>query len=285
MAKVKAPISVVILTFNEEGSIRECLESVAGWADEIVVVDSFSLDRTIEIAKEFTENVYQHHFEDYSKQRNWAQENIQYLNKWVLHLDADERVTPELSEEIVEIFDKGEVRENGFLIKRKTIFLGRWMRFGGLYPTYHLRLFRMECGWCEQRHYDQHFLVKGKVGKLEGDIVNKTSSDLKLWAIRHIEWADAESIECMTDREDKINGVRASLFGTALERRRWEKNNLYYKLPIFLRSFSYFFYRYLIRLGFLDGLEGLIYHFLQGLWFRFLIDALIFESKRKNRNE
>jgi len=276
----KVPVSVIILTYNEEKNIEECLESVQGWAGEIFIVDSYSTDKTVQVASRYTDKIYQHPFENYGKQRNWAQAALPVTYEWILHLDADERVTSELADEIRRVLENVPEGVNGFLIKKRTIFLGRWIRHGGHYPVYHLRLFRRRAGYCEERSYDQHFICRGKVLRLQHDILEETKIDLTEWISRHNRWASAEAEEALM-KSTQHGEIKERLVGNPIERRRWLKNKVFYSFPLFIRPFLYFIYRYFLRLGFLDGKEGLIFHFLQGLWFRFLVDAKIYEYRKK----
>lgn len=273
------PLTVIILTHNEEVNLPACLESLRGLDCEVFVVDSGSTDRTREIAKAYGAKVYEHPFENYAAQRNWAQENLPITTEWVLHLDADERLTPELVQEITEVLRSPPPGVDGFLLRKRTIFLGRWIRHGGHYPSYHLRLFRVRSGHCEQRLYDQHFVVHGRVAKLKNDYIDVVASDLSTWTERHLRWARLEASELLnsTPMEDR---VRPKLFGTPIERRRWLRERLYARAPLFVRAFAYWVYRYFFRLGFLDGKEGFIFHFLQGFWFRLLVDIYLDELRR-----
>lgn len=275
----KLPISVIVLTYNEEKNIRDCLENVYNWTGEIFIVDSFSTDKTIEIAKRYTDKIFQHPFENYAQQRNWAQENLPISYEWVFHLDADEYVTEELKEELRKLFKKDLSNIDGFLIKRKTIFMGRWVKYGGHYPSYHLRIFKKQKGRCEERLYDQHFIVKGKIQRLKNDIINTIGEDINLWVQRHNLWSTYEAEEYLKGKNRKLQ-VKENLFNSFIEKKRWLRNRVYNRLPLFLRVFLYFFYRYFLRLGFLDGKEGLIFHFLQGFWYRLLVDIKIYKIKR-----
>lgn len=277
---MKVPISFVILTFNEERNIEECLKSIYNWAGEIFIVDSYSTDNTLEIARKYTDKIYQHSFENYGKQRNWTQKSLPITYEWIFHLDADERVTPELSNELRGILANLPNNVNGFLIKKREIFFGRWIKHGGRYPVYHLRLFRKSCGYCEGREYDQHFICTGKTSKLKSDIIDENKISLTNWIDRHNRWASAEAKE-LSSKSGKRKMVKENLLGNPIERKRWMRNRLYNTQPLFIRAFLYFVYRYFFRLGFLDGKQGLIYHFLQGFWFRFLVDAKIYEAKFK----
>src|SRR5437868_11287456 len=142
-SKGQLPISVIVLSHNEERNIGDCLQSVCDWAGEVFVVDSGSTDRTLAIAREFTQNIVSHPFENYSRQRNWSQDNLPLKYKWVFHIDSDERVTPELAQSIRELFANEGLKDlDGVSITRRTVFMGRPILHGGHYPAYHLRLFR-----------------------------------------------------------------------------------------------------------------------------------------------
>lgn len=272
-------LSAIILTYNEEANLPACLESLRGLGCEVFVVDSGSTDRTVEIATAAGAYVVEHPFENYAAQRNWAQQNLPIRSEWVLHLDADERLTPELVGEINQVLQEPPYEIDGFLLCRRTIFMGRWIKYGGHYPSYQLRLFRRGRGFCEDRLYDQHFLLNGRVRRLKHDYLNVLTSDLSTWTLRHIRWAELEAQEIMANHSGG-HCVHPALFGNPIERRRWLRESLYARLPLFARAFFYWFYRYVIRLGFLDGKEGLIFHFLQGFWYRFLVDAKLYERSR-----
>ena len=165
----KLPVSVIILTYNEEKNIRACLESLSGWVEEIFVVDSYSTDKTVEIVKRYTDKICQHPFEDYSRQRNWALQNLPVKAGWVLNIDADHRITVELKDELIKLFsEKIDPGINGFHASRRSIFMGRWIRHGGIYPTYHAVLFRKGSGSCEERHYGPALHGQRQDQKVEG---------------------------------------------------------------------------------------------------------------------
>lgn len=277
---MKLPISIIILTYNEEKNIKDCFESAAGWSNEMFIVDSGSTDKTIEIARRYTNKIYYHTFENYAKQRNWAQNNLPIKNKWIFHLDADERVDEELISELKKIFSSDEIKTDGFMVPRKTIFNKKWIRHGGHYPIYHLRMFKKEKGSCEERLYDQHFILKGKVAKIKGNIINVIESNPRLLRIKQQRWVRPEAQAALTyyPLHNKQHGF--DLKDNPIEERKWLKNNVYYKMPLFIRPFLYFFYRYVFKLGFLDGKNGFIFHFWQGFWFRFLVDLEIAKLKK-----
>ena len=278
-------ISVVILTFNEELNLLDCLRSLAGLDCEIFVVDSGSTDRTAEIARCAGATVFSHPFDGYAKQRNWALENLPFSCEWVLNLDADERLTPELAREICETFVEAPTGVDGFMLRRRTVFMGRWIRYGAHYPNHQLRIFRRSHGVCEDRLYDQHFMVRGAVGSMRHDYIDIVCSQLSTWSIRHIKWAGAEADEMSRRDASDTSRVRASLTAGPIARKRWLREKIYNRAPMFVRPLTYWIYRYFFRLGFLDGKEGLVFHFLQGFWYRFLVDAIVEERNRLRPDE
>jgi glycosyltransferase involved in cell wall biosynthesis len=278
-------ITIVILTFNELDNIEECVKSVLGLDSRVVVVDSGSTDGTVEFLKEAGVEVFYNRFDNYSQQRNWSFNNVDIKTEWVLNLDADHRLTPELVEEIKFLFAKGFSPEiNGFLASRRTIFLDRWIRYGGQYPTYHAILFRKGKGFCENKLYDQHFVIDGKTSILKNDILDVFNESLSDFIVKHNKWSNLEA-EYRFNRlsNTKILGeIKPRIFGTAIERRRYLKM-VFEKFPLFVGAVCYYFYRYFLRLGFLDGKEGFIFHFLQCFWFRIIVDSKIIERELKNK--
>lgn len=271
-------VAVIVLTYNEEANLPACLDSLRGLPCTVFVVDSGSTDGTLAIAAAYGATVRHHQFEDYAAQRNWALTTLPIDTPWILNLDADERLTPELLHEITAVLEQPPADVSGFLLRRRTVFMGRWIRYGGHYPSYHLRLFRTGRGRCEARRYDQHFLADGRVARLRHDFLDVVASSLQTWTVRHARWAGMESGELLTPQHVSAQ-VTPGLLGNPIERRRWWRN-VYGRGPLFGRALAYWVYRYVLRLGFLDGREGLIFHFLQGFWFRFLVDAMVYEGRR-----
>ena len=273
-------LSAVVLTLNEEVNLPACLESLGPLNCAVFVVDSGSTDRTVEIAGSYGATVVSHAFENYGTQRNWALDHLPLEEGWVLNLDADEHLTSELCREILAATGNAPRELCGFLLRRRTVFLGRWIRHGGHYPSYQLRLFRHGAGRCEDRLYDQHYVVNGRVEKLRHDYIDVVAADLVSWSQRHVRWARAEANE-IGRRGAKGARVEPALTGTPLEQRRWMRESFYQRWPLLFRAALYWAYRYFLRFGVLDGKEGLIFHFLQGFWFRFLVDSLISEAKSR----
>lgn len=284
---MKNSLSIIILTFNEEKNIEACLQSIAGLKCTVFLVDSGSTDTTLAIAANYEVQVYHHPFENYGAQRNWALKNLPIETPWILNMDADHRMTAELSVELENIFNQSVSETTmGFLISRRTLFMGKWIKYGGHYPTYHAILFRIGYGTCEDKLYDQHFVVNGHCEKLKSDMIDTLTDSLQSFTERHNRWSTLEA-------EDQFYGyaaknkeylIKSDVKGNALERRRYTKS-IYEKFPLFVRPFIYFFIRYFLKLGFLDGLRGLIFHFLQGFWFRFLVDAKIYELRKYRSKE
>lgn len=270
-------ISIVVLTFNSQDTLVNTLESARQVSDDIHVVDSFSSDGTLEIARSAGAHIVQRSFENYGAQRNWAIENLPLRHDWQLHLDADERLSPALIDELNTL--KGAFPESlaGYHIPRLVHFMGRPIRHGGMFPIWHARLFRRAKGRCERRRYDQHFEIDGPLGKLNGVMIDDIRMSLTEWITRHNRWSDAEVGELLAAEEG--GRIRGNWRGHAIEKKRFLKER-YYALPLFIRPFLFFFYRYICRLGFLDGKEGLIFFVLQTFWFRFMIDAKLHERRR-----
>jgi len=279
-ARPAAP-AVVILTRDEELNLPRALDSVAGWADEIHVLDSFSADRTVEIARAYGARVEQHAFEDYARQRNHALEKLPIRAEWILFLDADEQMTPELKAEISARLESAPA-ENGFYLKRRFIWMGRWIR-RGYYPTWILRLFRRGKGRCEERAVNEHIVVDGATARLENDFNHEDLRGVGHWIAKHDDYARREARELLKSAASGSGEgeIPARLFGDQAERKRWLRRRVWNNLPPLLRPFFYFFYRYVLCGGFLDGREAFIYHFLQALWYPLLIDAHYLELSRK----
>jgi glycosyltransferase involved in cell wall biosynthesis len=268
-------ISVVILTYNSEETIAATLQSVSRVSNDVHVVDSFSSDTTVGIVRQHGANLIQHPFENYGIQRNWAIDNLPLMHEWELHLDADERLSNELVDQINSLRDASPGEVNGYYVPRLVHFMGRAIRHGGMFPIWHMRLFQRGKGRCEDRQYDQHFYVNGRTSRLEGAMIDDMRMSLDEWVSRHNRWADAEIREILGD--ETTGRIQADILGSPVQKKRLFRN-FYNNFPLFVRPFLLFVYRYFFRLGFLDGKEGLIFFVLQTFWYRFLIDAKLFEK-------
>ncbi|HTK29900.1 MAG TPA: glycosyltransferase family 2 protein [Vicinamibacterales bacterium] len=276
MTAGRAPLAVVILTFNEEANLPACLASVDGWAGSVFVVDSGSVDRTCAIASGAGAALVTHPFESHARQWQWALAALPIEAEWVLALDADQRVTPELRRAIDEALVAWQAPGSpaGAYVARRQVFRGRWIRHGGYYPKYLLKLFRRNAVSVDADDLvDHHFAVSGPTATLRGDLVedNANERSIAAWIEKHNRYAARQARE----EEERwaagggLDGAR--LFGTPDERTRWQKR-IWHRLPLYLRPFGYFFYRYVLRLGVLDGKEGFIFHFMQAFWYRLLVD-------------
>jgi glycosyltransferase involved in cell wall biosynthesis len=276
-------LAVIILTLNEEVNITHALDSVSGWADEIFVLDSFSTDQTLEIVRQYGCHIAQNKFENYAKQRNHALDHLPIRSEWVFFLDADEWLSSELKEEISTLIVTSP-EQNGFYIKRRLIWMGRWIR-RGYYPSWQLRLFRYGKGRCEDRAVNEHLLVKGKTGHLQNDFTDENRKGVSDWIAKHNGYAKREAQELINIRSVKGDReINVSLFGTQSQRRRWLRYRVWNNLPPLIRPFLYFGYRYMLLGGFLDGREAFTFHFLQALWYPLLIDVTYLEL-RKNKDK
>jgi glycosyltransferase involved in cell wall biosynthesis len=270
-------VAVIILTFNEEFNLPQALSSVRGWAREIHVLDSGSTDKTLEIAAVAGCVVTVHTFEDYSRQRNFALDYLPISAEWILFLDADEWLTESLKEEIARTLAGPSCRE-GFYIKRRLMWLGREIRWGGYSPTWLLRLFRRGTGRCEERPINEHIIVAGEVGRLQNDLIHDDRKGLSDWIAKHNRYSTLEANELLRQAFG-AEMLPAKLFGSAPERKRWIRRRIWNHLPPFVRPFLFFAYRFLFLLGFLDGYAGFSFYLLHGFWLPLLIDAKYYEMR------
>lgn len=278
-------LTIIVLTYNEEIHIARALTAIAGLAKRIVVVDSFSTDRTVELANAHGAEVLENKFINHAKQFEWALENANIQTEWVMRLDADEVIEPDLSKEMLEKIPGLPKDVAGINLRRKHIFLDRWIRFGGRYPLVMLRIWRRGQGKIEQRWMDEHIVVwGGRTVEFSGGFSDYNLNDLTFFTDKHNKYAVREAIDVLSskyrlvDFDESLSAASASKQAAA---KRLLKENIYNKLPFWLGPLGYFLYRYTLQLGFLDGRAGLIYHFLQGGWYRFLVGAKVFEYERQ----
>ncbi len=272
------PITFMVLTHNEELNLEACLSSVAGWVGEILVVDSGSADATLAIAARYGAQIINHAFESHSRQWAWALANIPGRYEWVLALDADQRVSPELQAELGRLFgaEEGRLQDiDGIFVKRRQIFRGQWIRHGGYYPKYLLKLFRRAKVQIDKWDLiDHHFYIAGKTVALQSDILedNRKEANITFWIEKHNRYAVLHAREELLRRHDpNAWPIAPKLLGNPDQRIVWLKRR-WYTLPLYVRPTLYFLYRYIWQLGFLDGKQGFIFHFLQGFWYRLLVD-------------
>lgn len=278
-------LTVVVLTYNEELHIRRCLENVAPIAKRVVIVDSFSTDKTLEFAREFPNvDILQNKWENnHAKQFNWGLDHANITTKWVLRLDADEYLTKELVEELEAKLPGLPEDVSGIVLKRRHIFLDKWMK-RGIYPVKLMRIFRNGKGRCENRLMDEHIqLSEGRAVEFEHDFCDHNLNNLSWFCHKHVNYAIREAVDLL-DIEFDLTGSAATddsknISAQAIAKRR--KKHAYARKPLFWRSTAYFLYRYILKGAFLEGKEGFLFSFLQGWWYRTLVDAKVLEIKRK----
>ncbi len=210
-------------------------------------------------------------------QVNWALDNLPLATPWVMRLDADERLTAELANELQSVLPVAPPEVCGYQLKRQVHFWGTWIRHGGYYPTWLFRIWRRGTARSEQRWMDEHMVSSGgRIERLRHDIIDENHKGLGFWVEKHNQYADREVKDLLARR-----GVpETTAVGGQAGRKRWLKEKLYGRSPLFFRAFAYWFFRYFVLLGFLDGVPGLVFHFNQALWYRLLVDAKLHEARR-----
>ena len=270
--------TVIILTKNEETDIERCIRSVESWVKRIVIVDSGSTDRTVEIASRLGVEVVRHEpFADYGRQFSWAVDNLRIKTTWVFRLDADEVITPELRKELEKELEHHATDDvSGFMMRYKVEFMGRYLMHGGFYPFQKITIFKYGKGRFEERAMGEHIVLsEGRCVYLRNDAIHHTLKTLDLYINKHNWYATRE----VQDYFDVRSGRENALLDGQPERAKKLRDGLYYRLPMFLRAKLFFWYRYYLRLGFLDGTPGYIFAFMQAYWYRTLVDAKIYERE------
>lgn len=278
-------IAAVILTKNEEKHIVRCLESLKGICDEIVVVDCFSSDGTEELALAHGARVVRHPWKNYATQFNYGVHECGITSDWIWRIDADEYLEGNLGAAVRKAVNGCPDDVNGIYVRKRIDFMGRPLLHGGWYPSYHLKVFRRGHGECENRWMDEHIrLFDGRAITIkEGNQVDANLNDLTWWTEKHNGYATREMADLLLTEyglDAAGQGIMPRLFGTEEQRKRWLKVK-YIKAPLFVRPFINFTLRYVLRAGFLDGREGFLWHMFQGFWYRMLVDAKIYELKKR----
>lgn len=286
-------LTVVILTKNEEKNLRKCIESFRGIAKRFVIVDSFSTDRTEDLCNELNQELqkngssldfYQNKWVDYATQLNWGLTETNITTQWSMRMDADEELLEELASEIDQNLPTLSKEINGVVLRRRVYFMGRWIKHGGRYPELLLRIFKTGKAMCEQKIMDEHMILHdGKTIQFKNDLIDNNTKDLEWWTNKHNWYSNREVLDRELTVEKALNEENLLEKGMSTKQakmKRKVKNLGYYGLPKFFRAHIYFIYRYYIKLGFLDGPEGRIFHFLQAYWYRFLVDAKMYECEK-----
>jgi glycosyltransferase involved in cell wall biosynthesis len=275
----------VVLTLNEERHLSRCLASLRGVASDFVIVDCYSTDATVEIARAAGARVIQREWVNHATQFNWALTQLDSNTDWVLRIDADEYVTPSLAKEIMAALESMPTDIDGVYCGRRMTFQGSPIRYGGVFPVRVLRLFRYGRGQCENRWMDEHIRVAGATADFQGELIDDNLNSLSWWTDKHNKYASREAVDLLNLEYDFMprDSVATLRGGSQPAVKRWIKEELYARLPGGFRALAYFLYRYIVRLGFLDGSTGTRFHFLQGFWYRYLVDAKVAEVKRYMR--
>ena len=268
-------ITAIILTKNEELHIQRCIENLNRVCSRIYVVDSFSTDRTCEIAAECGAVVLQNKYVNQAQQFQWALDNCPVDTAWVMRMDADEYLTDELIDEISVKLPNLSYDVTGVNLIRNVRFLGRTLRYGNLKPISIMRLWRVGSAYMEQRWMDERIVLKyGEAVTFNKRFIDENLNGLTAWTQKHNDYSNREIVTEL----DKQYGLFESYSDDSLASRNRQKSR-YYKLPRFVRAATYFIARYVFFLGFLDGVPGLIWLTLQAYWYRFLVDSKLYEME------
>jgi glycosyltransferase involved in cell wall biosynthesis len=285
---LSAPYSFIVLTYNEELHLPRFLQSITGLNAPVFIVDSGSTDATVKIGEEFGAKLLYNPFQNHPTQWDFALKNCPVQTAWVICLDADQVVTPELKQYLINFKDEEHINTNGFYFNRKNFFKGRWIKHGGFYPFYLLKMFRYGIGYSDTTEkMDHRFVVPGKaeIWK-DGHLLeeNLKENNISFWIAKHNRYSDLvaqQEVERM--RSAVTLTEKPAFWGTPNERKAWYKQR-WQKLPRYVRPTLYFIQRIIFQLGILDGRTGVIFHFLQGFWFRLIVDIKIDEILKEQND-
>lgn len=281
--------SFIVLTYNEEIHLPRLLQSISILNAPTFVLDSGSTDRTVEIGEGFGAQFLQHPFENHPKQWDYALNNFVIKTPWVICLDADQVVTDELKQHLLTFREDDYKDIEGIYFNRKNFFKGKWIRWGGYYPFYMLKMFRYGIGYSDlNENLDHRFLVQGKTTVWKKGLIleeNLKENNISFWIDKHNRY----SYQLALEEVERIQLIRSQtlkprFWGSPYERSAWFKR-LWWQLPRYTRPMLYFIYRLVFRLGILDGRTGVIFHFLQGYWFRLVVDIKIDEILKQQKDE
>jgi glycosyltransferase involved in cell wall biosynthesis len=282
------PYSLIVLTYNEEVHLPRLLNSINDLEMPLFILDSGSTDATLNIAEEHGATIMINKFINHPIQWNYALENFKINTPWTIGLDADHIFTPELKTRLTGI-NEVDSQVMGIYFNRKNVFKGKWIRHGGYFPKYLLKMFRTGSGYSDLTEMmDHRFIVDGKTEVWKDGFIieeNLKENEIKFWINKHNRYSELVAKQEINYRLNKTkSNVDASINGNPDQKLRYYKS-IWQRLPLFVRPFIYFIYRYFFKLGFLDGKEGLIFHFMQALWFRFVVDIKIYELLKKRNKK
>lgn len=274
-------LTVIILTYNEELHIKRCIENVKLLAKRIVLIDCYSIDNTKKIALALGAEVVEHEWPgNQAAQYNWAIDNINIQTEWVLRIDADEYLLPELAKELAERVPTLDKNITGIELKRRHIFMGKWVRHGG-YPTVMMRMYRNGYGRYDTRLMDEHLALKAGCSiMMENDFCDHSLINISDYCRKHLDYAQREAASVLNDLYELSENKDKDLAWGRQANQKHKKKGSYNKLPLFWRSFAYFVYRYFVNGLILDGKQGFLFAFIQGWWYRTMVDAKIFECMK-----
>lgn len=276
----KSSLTAIILTYNEELHLQRCIDSIKNVCEVIVVVDSYSTDKTEIIALKNNVQFIKNPWKNYATQFNWALKNVNIKTRWVLRIDADEYLSGRLQNEISNKLAKVSEDITGIFVKRLMYFMGGPLRKGGMYPIWHIKIWKHESGYCEQRWMDERIKLKsGRTVEFQGDLIDNNLNNITWWTSKHNSYAVREAIDILNNRYNFSNkdSIDPKFFGNQEQRKRWLKQK-YLSSPLFIRPFVYWFIRYFVQGGVLEGKRGFIWNILQAFWYRFLVDVKIYEA-------
>ncbi|WEK19692.1 MAG: glycosyltransferase family 2 protein [Candidatus Pedobacter colombiensis] len=278
---VNPHFTFIILTYNEERHLPRLLSSIYSLRAIVYVLDSGSTDQTVSIAKRYGAKVKEHPFLNHPHQWHYALKVFDIKTPWVIGLDADQIVSAELKQRLLEFKDEDHPNIDGIYFNRKNYFKSKWIKYGGLYPFYLLKMFRYNTGYSDLNELmDHRFIVPGKtVIWKDGHLVeeNLKENSISFWIEKHNVYSDLLAREEVERRKLlRAQTVKPLFWGSPDQRTAWLKK-LWWRMPLFIRPAMYFMYRYIFRLGILDGYQGFLFHFLQAFWFRLMVDVKIKE--------
>jgi glycosyltransferase involved in cell wall biosynthesis len=277
------PLAAVILTYNEALHIRRCIERVRPIASRIIIVDSFSTDGTVEIARELGAEIFQQKFVNHAAQFQWGIDQAAIADGWVLRIDADEYFEPAALAEISERLATLPAEVGAVDFRRKLFFNGKWIRWGGYYKNVLTRLWRAGAARIEQRWMDEHVVVEqGETVRFaRGDLVDDNLKDISWWTEKHVGYSVRQMIEFMNLEHPELLGTAdQGRLSEGAKRKRFLRNGVYNRMPLYLRALLYYLVRYVLRLGFLDGRTGFVFHAMHGYWYFLLMDAQIDQARK-----
>ena len=282
----KISLTTILLTFNEEVHIERCLCSLQPLSGKIFIVDSYSQDNTLEIARSLGAEVVQHPWKNYADQFQWAIDNCGATGGLLMRMDADEYLELDLQKELPTLLETLSPEVDGIYLKRKVFFQGKWIRRGGFYPHILLRIWRAGKGRIEQRWMDEHIVLSpgAKTVMAKGHLVDENLKGITFWIDKHNRYASREAVDALNLRYDLLppDDALTRLDDPQAKKKRILKDKIYSRLPLGIRAGVYFLYRYIFRLGFLDGSRGFLWHFMQGFWYRILVDIKIKELEERS---